>query len=85
MKSIKYFAAAIALTAAFTATAAQEVAPSAASNLNKVGVVSASGATTLDGLQAQLAEKAEAAGATSFKISSVTGQNLLNGTATIYN
>ncbi len=38
--------------------------------MNKIGVVSAQGATTLDGLEAKLAAKAEAAGATGYSITS---------------
>jgi len=59
MKTIKYAVAAIALsTLSFGAFAAQAISPSQAQSMNKVGVVSADGATTLDGLEAQLAEKA---------------------------
>ncbi len=58
MKTIKYAAAAIALTTlSFGAFAAQPVSPSQAESMNKIGVVSAEGATTLDGLEAKLAEK----------------------------
>jgi hypothetical protein len=60
MKTIKYAAAAIALTTlSFGAFAAQPVSPSQAESMNKIGVVSAEGATTLDGLEAKLAEKAK--------------------------
>ncbi len=61
MKNIKYAAAAIALTAlSFGAFAAEPVTPAQAESMNKIGVVSAQGATTLDGLEAKLAAKAEA-------------------------
>jgi ABC-type phosphate transport system substrate-binding protein len=67
MKTIKYAVAAVALTTlSFGAFAAQSVSPSQASGMNKIGVVSAEGATTLDGLEAQLAEKAAAAGASGY-------------------
>jgi hypothetical protein len=52
--------------------------------MNKIGVVSAEGATTLDGLEAKLAEKAEAAGATGYSITSANTNNKLSGTAVIY-
>lgn len=42
----------------------------------KIGVVSADGATTLDGLEAKLAEKANAAtGATGYSITSAIGKD----------
>ncbi|PLO21289.1 hypothetical protein CWN72_19795, partial [Klebsiella pneumoniae] len=46
--------------------------------------VSAQGATTLDGLEAKLASKAEAAGATGYSITSANTNNKLSGTAVIY-
>ena len=64
MKTIKYVVAAVALSAlSFGAFAAEPVSPAQAQNMNKIGVVSAEGATTLDGLEAKLAENAAAAGA----------------------
>ncbi|WP_049848214.1 DUF1471 domain-containing protein [Trabulsiella odontotermitis] len=66
MKNIKYAVAAIALsTLSFGAFAADAVSPAQANSLNKIGVVSAEGASTLDGLEAKLAEKAAGGGATS--------------------
>ncbi|AKL15336.1 Multiple stress resistance protein BhsA precursor [Phytobacter ursingii] len=85
MKTIKYAVAAIALsTLSFGAFAAQAISPAQAQSMNKVGVVSADGATTLDGLEAQLAEKAAAAGATGYSITSANGNNKMSGTAVIY-
>lgn len=52
-------------------------------NQQTLGAVSAS-ATTLDSLSEQLAQKAEAAGASSFKIVSAGGNNMLHGTAVLY-
>ncbi|HBM1437166.1 TPA: hypothetical protein LUI76_004827, partial [Salmonella enterica subsp. enterica] len=50
MKTIKYAVAAIALsTLSFGAFAAEPVSASQTQNLHKIGVVSADGATTLDG------------------------------------
>jgi multiple stress resistance protein BhsA len=54
-------------------------------NQQQIGVVSASGSTNLTSLENQLAEKASAAGAKSFRITSTSGNNKLNGTAVIYN
>lgn len=85
MKTIKYAVAAIVLsTLSFGAFAAQAISPAQAQSMNKVGVVSADGATTLDGLEAQLAEKAAAAGATGYSITSANGNNKMSGTAVIY-
>lgn len=50
----------------------------------KIGVVSASGATTLDELVAKLAGQADKEGASSFKVLSTTGKNKLHGVAEIY-
>ena len=57
MKTIKYAVAAVALSAlSFGAFAVEPVSSTQAQDLNKIGVVSAEGATTLDGLEAKLAE-----------------------------
>ena len=82
MKNMKFAAAAIALSAlSFGAFAAQPVTSAQAESMNKIGVVSAEGATTLE---AKLAEKAEAAGATGYSITSANSNNKLSGTAVIY-
>lgn len=85
MKTIKYAVAAVALSAlSFGAFAAEPVSSTQAQGMNKIGVVSAEGATTLDGLEAKLAEKAAAAGASGYTITSANGNNKLSGTAVIY-
>ncbi|WP_337015919.1 DUF1471 family protein YbiJ [Leclercia sp. AS011] len=85
MKTIKYAVAAVALTTlSFGAIAAESVTAAQANSMNKIGVVSAEGATTLDGLEARLAAKAEAAGATGYTITSANTNNKLSGTAVIY-
>ncbi|ANE75517.1 DUF1471 domain-containing protein [Dickeya solani] len=83
MKTIKNVVAVIALaTISFGTFAATEVQHSASLS---VGTVSAT-AVTLDSLQASLSEKANAAGAKSFRIISATGNdNQLRGVAEIYN
>lgn len=82
---IKYAVAAIALsTLSFGAFAAEPVSASQTQNLHKIGVVSADGATTLDGLEAKLAEKAAAAGASAYNITSAVGNDKMSGTAVIY-
>ncbi len=60
MKTINTVVAAMALsTLSFGVFAAEPVTASQAQNMNKIGVVSADGASTLDALEAKLAEKAE--------------------------
>lgn len=65
-----------------TASAAQEL--NHADDKEKIGVVSASNALTLDELSTALSRKADEQGATSFKILSATGNNRLHGVAEIY-
>ncbi|MCT4701298.1 DUF1471 family protein YbiJ [Enterobacteriaceae bacterium H20N1] len=85
MKTIKYAVAAIALsTLSFGAFAAQSVSSAEAQNLNKMGVVSVQGATTLDGLEAELAQKADQAGAKAYSITSANTNGKMSGTAVIY-
>jgi hypothetical protein len=85
MKSIKYFAAAavIAMTS-FATLAAEPIDMQQATNLTASGVVSAGHATTLSSLEAKLAAKADAQGASSYRIISAGGNNMLSGTAVIY-
>lgn len=64
------------------ASAAQEL--NHADGKEKIGVVSASNALTLDELSTALSRKADEQGATSFKILSATGNNRLHGVAEIY-
>ncbi|WP_180888551.1 YdgH/BhsA/McbA family protein [Raoultella planticola] len=64
------------------ASAAQEICH--ADGKEKIGVVSASNAYTLDELSSALSRKADEQGATSFKILSATGNNRLHGVAEIY-
>lgn len=85
MKNIKTIAAAVVLaTVSFGASAAEFVSVQQAQKLEKVGVVTAT-AFDLDSLQAQLAKKADKAGAKAFTITSATGNDQIRGTAVIYN
>ncbi|UUE09935.1 DUF1471 domain-containing protein [Dickeya zeae] len=83
MNAIKNIVAVIALaTASFGTFAATEVQHAASQS---VGTVSAT-ANTLDGLQANLSEKASAVGAKSFRIISATSSdNQMRGVAELYN
>ncbi|KAG6336729.1 hypothetical protein ID866_2383 [Astraeus odoratus] len=60
------------------------IAAAVLTDQHKVGTISASAGTNLGSLEDQLAQKAEAMGAKSYRITSVTGPNTLHGTAVIY-
>ncbi|CDG19767.1 Multiple stress resistance protein BhsA [Xenorhabdus poinarii G6] len=82
MKSSKCIIALLALSAiSFGSLAATEVKSPVG---EKVGVISVTGAETLDTLTEQLSQKANESGAKYFRITSAFGQNNLNGTAEIY-
>ena len=85
MKSIKLTLAAVALSSIAFGSVAAELVNEAPLNQQQIGVISASGSTNLSSLENQLAEKASAAGAKSFRITSISGNNKINGTAVIYN
>ena len=53
-------------------------------HLKKIGVITVSGSTTLDSVERKIMEKSQSMGATHYKITSITGNNKLNGTAIIY-
>ncbi|MEY4923059.1 MAG: multiple stress resistance protein BhsA [Yersinia sp. (in: enterobacteria)] len=85
MKIIKFIVPALVLSfASFASIAATHMQGESSTGLNKFGTISASNAGTLTELESLLAEKADAAGATSFRITSASGNNKLHGTATIY-
>lgn len=85
MKSIKYIATALVISvASFSAMAAQPVTYAQAHNLHAVGSVTASDASTLDSLEAKIAAKADAAGATAYMITSADTGGKMSGSAVIY-
>ena len=85
MTTVKTTAIAAALSAlSFGAFAAQPVTQSEAMGMHKVGNVSVYGATTLDDMEAQVAQKAAAAGASGYSITSATNNNKMSGTAVLY-
>ncbi|MFU2319340.1 multiple stress resistance protein BhsA [Rahnella sp. PCH160] len=84
MKATKIVIAA-ALTGLFSFSSLAATQVSSTEGLTKLGSVSASGPTTLSGLEKKLAKKADEAGATSYKIVSAGGENKLHGVAIIYN
>ena len=84
MKNIKALAIAAVLSSlSFASFAAVEVQSTPAGQ-QKIGNISATGGANLGSLEDQLAQKAEEMGATSFRITSVSGPNTLHGTAVIY-
>ncbi|MFC3393898.1 multiple stress resistance protein BhsA [Brenneria rubrifaciens] len=86
MKNVKTIAAAVVLaTVSFGSFAAEHINPQQALQHQKVGVISVMGAKDLGSLQSQLAKKAEKAGAQAYTITSATGNDMLRGTAVIYN
>ncbi|CDG20221.1 conserved exported protein of unknown function [Xenorhabdus poinarii G6] len=82
MKNVKNIVAVLALCAvslgSFAATEVQ------VAKGDKMGVVSVTGAATLDSLTQKLSKKADKAGASYFRVISTTGQNQLSGVAEIY-
>ncbi|NUU64779.1 DUF1471 domain-containing protein [Enterobacteriaceae bacterium BIT-l23] len=82
MKSLIITTFFMGLISVNVAYAAQEI--NHADGKEKIGVVSAGNAYTLDDLSNKLSHKADEKGASSFKILSATGNNLLHGVAEIY-
>lgn len=67
-----------------TTTACAQFTPSPGVPFRPVGTVTASGASNLDDLQQQLANKAHKAGAIAFVVDVAGGKNKLFGSATLY-
>lgn len=84
MKNVKtLFAAAILSSLPFASFAAVQVQASPAGQ-QEIGTVAATAGSNLSSLENQLAQKAEASGASSYRITSVTGSDKLHGTAVLY-
>jgi multiple stress resistance protein BhsA len=85
MKIIKYIVPALVLSlASFASIAATQLQRGTSTELHKFGTISAGSAGTLTELESQLTQKADAAGAKAFLITSTSGDNKLHGTAIIY-
>ncbi|RZM93365.1 multiple stress resistance protein BhsA [Escherichia sp. E4208] len=82
MKTLLVTTLVMGLISVNVAFAAQEI--NHTDGKEKIGVISASNALTLDELSNALSRKADEQGATSFKILSTTGNNKLHGVAEIY-
>lgn len=84
MKKINALAIAAVLSSlSFASFAATEVHSTPAGE-QKVGTISANAGPNLESLESVLAQKADEMGASSYRITSVTGPNNLHGTAVIY-
>ncbi|MED7793192.1 YdgH/BhsA/McbA-like domain containing protein [Klebsiella aerogenes] len=83
---IKTTVAVIALSVSALSYAAspQMVTRSDAASLQKIGVVSSGGFTSLDELDASLVMKAADAGASHYRIVNASGNNKLSGVAVLY-
>ncbi|MEO3989408.1 DUF1471 family periplasmic protein McbA [Pseudocitrobacter cyperus] len=77
-------AGALAVVAFSAVAAPQPLDDNNTGQLRPAGTVSASGASSLDDLEAKLAEKAQKEGAKGFVVESASGNNKMFGTATIY-
>lgn len=82
MKKTMITALLMSFIAVNSATAAQHI--NSSDGKEKIGVVSAGGAYTLDDLSQALSREADEQGASAYKILSTTGNNKLHGVAEIY-
>jgi multiple stress resistance protein BhsA len=73
-----------ALTGLFSVGALAATQVNSGGGMERVGTVSVTGATTLSGLNDELAQKAEQAGASSYRIIAAGGNDQLHGVAEIY-
>src|SRR5471032_2422907 len=83
-KNVKIFAVAATLSLISFGSFAAEQVSQPADGAQKIGVISVAGPTTLGGLENKLAAQASDAGASSFRIISVTGNNRMHADAEIY-
>jgi multiple stress resistance protein BhsA len=84
MKNVKIFAVAATLSLISFGSFAAEQVTQPADGAQKIGVISVAGPTTLGGLESKLAAQAADAGASSYRILSVTGNNRMHADAEIY-
>ncbi len=83
MKNRTITLAALLLATVSFGSFAADIVGSQPSNQQAIGVVSASG-SNLSTLESRLSAKADAAGASAFRITSTTGNNRMHATAVIY-
>lgn len=83
-KLILIVTAALLTTVAHGSFAAQQLAQGQTGQLQRSGTVSVTGASNLDDLEAQLAEKARQEGGKGYVITSAGGENKMFGTASVY-
>ena len=82
MKSTLFILIVSTLASLNIASAAQQITDT--TGKEKIGVVSVGNTLSLDELTVELSLKADARGATSFKILSASGNNKMHGVAEIY-
>lgn len=84
MKNVKTLIAATILSSlSFASFAAVQVQAEPAGQ-QEIGTVAVTAGTNLSSVENQLAQKAQASGASSYRITSVSGSDKLHGTAVLY-
>ena len=84
MKNVKtLIAAAVLSSLSFASVAAVQVQATPAGQ-QEIGTVAVTAGTNLSSVENQLAQKAQASGASSYRITSVSGSDKLHGTAVLY-
>jgi len=84
MKNVKTLIAATILSSlSFASFAAVQVQATPAGQ-QEIGTVAVTAGTNLSSVENQLAQKAQASGASSYRITSVSGSDKLHGTAVLY-
>lgn len=84
MKKINILLVATTLAALSFGSFAAELVSSQPQGQQRIGVINVSDAADISSLQDGLAQKADRAGAKSFRIIAASGDNRLHGTAIIY-
>jgi len=84
MKNVKTLIAATILSSlSFASFAAVQVQATPAGQ-QEIGTIAVTAGTNLSSVENQLAQKAQASGASSYRITSVSGSDKLHGTAVLY-
>lgn len=84
MKNVKTLIAATILSSLSFASFAAVQVQAAPAGQQEIGTVAVTAGTNLSSVENQLAQKAQASGASSYRITSVSGSDKLHGTAVLY-
>jgi len=84
MNKLTVFSVAALLSSLSFASFAAVQVSEAPQNQQQIGIIGATVYSDLGSLEEKLGEKADRIGATSFRITSAVGNNLLHGTAVVY-